>query len=177
MGLTIFGALADLPGSAHTIASAWARAGAGVAGVGGLLIGLAVLRLRAAERRRVPFAVWAALAAGAVVSLESIVLNPIWLNGSEPLLSALGTALFVVAAAILIASGGLRIAPAGVLLASGGLLVTSLHHRFAAISPVSTPGAYAALAFAGLLVVAFAVARGELVYRESGVAPAPSSER
>ena len=176
MGLTIFGALRDLPGSAHTIAAAWARAGGGVAGVAGILIGLAILRLRGRQRPRIPFAFWAALVAGLSISLEAIVLNPIWLNGSEPLLSALGTALYVVAAAVLATSASLRIAPAVALVASAGLVLTSLHHRFAAISPVSTPGAYAALAFVGLLIVAAAVGWGlpRRAYRESTV-PAPSS--
>jgi hypothetical protein len=102
--------------------------------------------------------VWAALAAGASVSLEAIVLNPIWLNGSQPLLSALGTALFVVAAAVLMASASVRIAPATALIASAGFFLASLHHRFSSISPVTRPAAYAALALAGLVVVSVAVA-------------------
>ena len=160
MGLTIFGALADLPGTAHTIGAAWARAGAGIAGVAGLLLGLAVVRVRGRHRPSLPFAFWTALGAGLCISLEAVVLNPVWLNGSEPLLSALGAALLAVAAAILFASTPLRLAPTPVVIASGGLLLTSLHHRFSAISPVTTPGSYAALALAGLLVVTVAIAAG-----------------
>ena len=169
MGLTIFGALADLPGSAGHIGGQLARTAVGIAGAAALLVGIAVARARAPRRPGVPFAAWAAFAGGAAVALEAVVLNPIWLNGSEPLLAALGTAMLVVAAAELAAATRLRLSPGAAALAVGGLVLTSLHHRFSSISPVSTPAAYAGLAAAGALVTAGAVTWRPLRRAENSV--------
>jgi hypothetical protein len=51
-----------------------------------------------------PFPFWAALAGGIAVSGEAFLLNPTWINGSEPLLAALGAAFLAVAAAAALAS-------------------------------------------------------------------------
>jgi hypothetical protein len=160
MRLTIFGALADLPGSAGHIGGQLARTFAGVAGVAGLLGGVLLARWRSARGVRVPFAAWAAMIGGAAVALEAVALNPYWLNGNEPLLSALAASLLVVAAATVFAASGFRIRGLPALLAVAGLVLTSLHHRFSSVSPVHRASAYAALAVAGALVVAAAVWRG-----------------
>jgi hypothetical protein len=56
----MFGALVDLPGSARAIGSAIARTGVGIAGVAGVVVGVAALR----GRRRLAFSFWAPLGAG-----------------------------------------------------------------------------------------------------------------
>jgi hypothetical protein len=179
MGLTIFGALADLPGSARNIGGQLARTAVGVAGVAALIAGIVVARRRDPRRPGAPFAAWAALAGGAAVALEAVALNPIWLNGSEPLLAALGTAMLAVAAAELAAATRLRLSPGPAALAVGGLVLASLHHRFSSISPVSTPAAYAGLASAGALVTAGAVTWRPLrrTQRERAMPFASSSDR
>jgi hypothetical protein len=79
------------------------------------------------------------------------------------LLSALGAAFFAVAAAAALASldvGRWRLQITGGLVALGALAVLSLNHRYAAITPVSTPGQFAALTAVFAVVVAAAIAVG-----------------
>jgi hypothetical protein len=110
-----------------------------------------------------PFPFWAALARGIAVSGEAFLLNPKWINGSEPLLAALGAAFLAVAAAAALGSldaGRWALGLTGGLVALGALAVMSLNHRYAAITPVSTPGQFAALTLAGGIVVGVAIAIG-----------------
>src|SRR5205823_111143 len=72
-------------------------------GAVGLLCGLAVARRRSGARR-IPFAAWAGLAAGAGVAAEAVLLNPVWLEGSEPFLAAVGAPALAVAVASLAAA-------------------------------------------------------------------------
>jgi hypothetical protein len=160
-GLTIFGSLRDLPQSGGKIGLHVARILVGIAGAAAVLVGALAAR-RWSRADPLPFAFWAGLAGGVAVSGEAFLLNPAWIKGSEPLLSALGAALFVVAAAAALGAldrnRPLRRWPA--LVALAGLVGTSLHHRFSAISPVSTPGQYAALAAVSAAAIACAVALG-----------------
>ncbi len=159
-GLTIFGTLRDLPGSTHTLGLHVARILVGIAGAGALVTGALAARLRA-RAEPLPLAFWAALAGGIAVSGEALVLNPTWINGSEPLLSALGAAFFVVAgAAALRTLGATALRPAASLVAIAGFVGVSLNHRYAAITPVSTAGQYAGLAAACALATTAAVAAG-----------------
>jgi hypothetical protein len=161
-GLTIFGSLASLPHSGGHIGTHLARTFIGIAGASGLLAGVLVAR-RSVRTDSLPFGFWAALGAGIAVSGEAVVLNPEWLNGSEPLLASLGTAFLVVAAALALGARdphawGIRRVPTVV--AIGGLVLTSLHHRYSAISPVGSPLGFAVLASVGAATVAAAVAVG-----------------
>jgi hypothetical protein len=161
-GLTIFGSLRELPQSGGRIGLHVARIVVGIAGAVAVLAGALVAR-RLSRAEPLPFAFWAGLAGGVAVSGEAFILNPSWIKGSEPLLSALGAALFVVAAAAALGALGRDRWPIprwAALLALAGLVGTSLHHRFAEISPVSTPGQYAALAAVSAAAVAGAVAFG-----------------
>ncbi len=159
-GLTILGSLESLPGSGGRLGLHFARTFVGIAGATAVIAGALAAR-RMGRYGALPFAFWAALAAGIAVSGEAILLNPAWINGSEPLLAALGVAFLAVAAAVALSSLGgatIRLAPAAAAVA--GLVLTSLNHRYAAISPVSTPAAFAALASVGAAITAVAVAVG-----------------
>lgn len=161
-GLTIFGSLRDLPGSGGTIGLHVARILVGIAGAAALLAGALAARWRS-RPDPFPFAFWAGLAGGVAVSGEAFLLNPSWINGSEPLLAGLGTAFFVVAAAAALSAldrAASRIGPGLALLATLGLVGVSLNHRYAAISPVSTAAQYAALAAVCAAVTAAAVGAG-----------------
>jgi hypothetical protein len=162
LGLTIFGSLASLPHGVGHIGLHLARTFIGIAGASGLLVGALVAR-RSVRTGSLPFGFWAALCAGIAVSGEAVVLNPDWLDGSEPLLASLGAAFLVVAAALALAARDPRQqaigwAPAAV--ATGGLVLTSLHHRYSTISPVGSPLGFALLASAGAAAVGAAVAIG-----------------
>ena len=159
-GLTIFGSLRDLPGSGGRIGLHLARILIGIAAACAIIVGALVAR-RSRRLGRLPFPFWAGLAGGVAVSGEAFLLNPAWIKGSEPLLSALGAAFFVVAAAAALSSlsrEGRTMGRLPAALAIAGLVGTSLHHRFAAISPVSTPGRFAALAAFSAVAVAVAIA-------------------
>jgi hypothetical protein len=161
-GLTIFGSLASLPHSGGHIGLHLARTFIGIAGASGLLAGALVAR-RSLRTDSLPFGFWASLVAGIAVSGEAVVLNPDWLDGSEPLLASLGTAFLVVAAALALAARDPREWQVGrtpALVAIGGLVLTSLHHRYSTISPVGSPLGFALLAAAGAATVAAAVAVG-----------------
>jgi hypothetical protein len=162
LGLTIFGSLASLPHSGGHIGLHLARTFIGIAGASGLLAGVLVARRRV-RGDSLPFGFWAALAAGIAVSGEAVILNPDWLDGSEPLLASFGAAFLVVAAALALAARDRREWTIGWLPAvvtTGGLVLTSLHHRYSTISPVGSPLGFALLASAGAAVVAAAVAIG-----------------
>ena len=164
LGLTIFGSLASLPHGGGHIGLHLARTFIGIAGASGLLAGVLVARRRA-RGDSLPFGFWAALAAGIAVSGEAVILNPDWLDGSEPLLASFGAAFLVVAAALALAARDRREWTIGWLPAvvtTGGLVLTSLHHRYSTISPVGSPLGFALLASAGAAVVAAAVAIGAL---------------
>jgi hypothetical protein len=161
-GLTIFGSLASLPHSGGHIGLHLARTFIGIAGASGLLVGALVAR-RSSRTDSLPFGFWAALGAGIAVSGEAVVLNPDWLDGSEPLLSSFGAAFLVVAAALALPARDARhwaFGRAPAVVALGGLVLTSLHHRYSTISPVDSPLGFALLASAGAAVVAAAVAIG-----------------
>jgi len=161
-GLTIFGSLASLPHSGGDIGLHLARTFIGIAGASGLLAGALVAR-RTLRTDSLPFGFWAALGAGIAVSGEAVVLNPEWLDGSEPLLASFGAAFLVVAAALALAARAPRawaIGRAPAVVAIGGIVLTSLHHRYSAISPVGSPLGFALLASAGAATVAVAVAIG-----------------
>ena len=161
-GLTIFGTFRDLPESGGRFGLHIARIIVGIAGALAVMLGALAAR-RLGRYAALPFAFWAGLAGGIAVSGEALVLNPKWINGSEPLLSALGAAFFAVAAAVALASldvGGWALGPAGGLAALGALAVISLNHRYAWITPVSTAGQFAAVTAVGATVVFFAVALG-----------------
>src|SRR5262245_58094854 len=162
VGLTIFGTLRRLPERGGRFGLHVARIIVGIAGAVAILVGALAAR-RLGRYSALPFAFWAGLAGGIVVSGEAFVLNPKWINGSEPLLSALGAAFFTVAAAATLASldtGRWRLQVTGGLFALGALAVLSLNHRSAAITPVSTPGQFAALTAAFAIVAAAAIAFG-----------------
>ena len=123
----------------------------------------ALVARRLGRYSALPFPFWAALAGGIAVSGEAFLLNPTWINGSEPLLAALGAAFFAVAAAAALASLDRErwsLGLAGGLVALGALAVTSLNHRYASISPVSTKAQFAALTAVAATVAALAVAFG-----------------
>jgi len=160
--LTIFGSLASLPHGVGHLGLHFARTFVGIAGASGLLVGALVARRRL-RTDPLPFEFWAALAAGVAVSIEAVLLNPDWLDGSEPLLASFGAAFLVVAAALALASRDPRrwaIGRAPAAVAIGGLVLTSLHHRYSTISPVGSPLGFALLASAGAATVAVAVAIG-----------------
>jgi hypothetical protein len=75
-----------------------ARIVVGIAGALAVLLGAMAAR-RLGRYPALPFPFWAGLAGGLAVSGEAFLLNPKWINGSEPLLAALGAAFFAVAAA------------------------------------------------------------------------------
>ncbi len=161
-GLTIFGTFRDLPESSGRFGLHIARIVVGIAGVLAVLLGALAAR-RLGRYSALPFPFWAGLAGGVAVSGEAFLLNPAWINGSEPLLSALGAAFFAVAAAAALASldvGQWTLGLTGGLVALGALAVMSLNHRYAALTPVSTPGQFAALTVAGGIVAGVAVAVG-----------------
>jgi hypothetical protein len=161
-GLTIFGTLRDLPGSGGRFGLHLARIVVGIAGALAVLLGaLAVRRLGRYSRLGLPF--WAGLAGGIAASGEAFLLNPAWIKGSEPLLSALGAAFFTVAAAATLASldrERWRLGLTGGLVTLGALAVTSLNHRYSSISPVSTKAQFAALTVAAAAVAAVAIFLG-----------------
>jgi hypothetical protein len=160
--LTIFGTFRDLPGSSHTFGLHLARIIVGIAGAVAVLLGALVAR-RLGSYSALPFPFWAGLAGGIAVSGEAFLLNPTWINGSEPLLSALGAAFFAVAAASALGSldmEGWALGLAGGFAALGALAVTSLNHRYSSISPVSTKGQFAALTAVAATAAAIAVAFG-----------------
>jgi hypothetical protein len=157
-GLTIFGDLRDLPGSAGTIGLHGSRVVIGVVGAAALIVGALVARWHTGARTRLPFAFWSSLVAGIAVSGEALILSPGFIHGNSPLLSALGAVFFVVAAGAALQGWSLSVR-AGVV-GVVGLAVVSLHHRFSTISPVSTPGRYAGLAAIAAAAVAIAVATG-----------------
>jgi hypothetical protein len=162
LGLTIFGSLASLPHSGGHIGLHLARTFIGIAGASGLLAGVLVARRRV-RGDSLPFGFWAALAAGIAVSGEAVILNPDWLDGSEPLLASFGTAFLIVAAALALAARDRRewtIGRLPAVVTTGGFVLTSLHHRYSTISPVGSPLGFALLASAGAAVVAAAVAIG-----------------
>jgi hypothetical protein len=161
-GLTIFGTFRDLPDSGGRLGLHVARIIVGIAGALAVLLGALAAR-RLGRYAALPFPFWAGLAGGIAVSGEAFLLNPTWINGSEPLLSALGAALFAVAAAAGLASldaGGWALGLTGALVALGALALISLNHRYAAITPVSTAGQFAALTAVGATVAFAAVAIG-----------------
>jgi hypothetical protein len=157
-GLTIFGDLRHLPGSADTLGAHGARTVVGIIGAAALVVGALVARWTARPAGKLSFAFWAALVAGVVTSGEALILSPGFIHGNSPLLSALGAAFFVVAAGA--ALDGWALAPWAAAVALGGLVVISLHHRFSTISPVSTPNPYAAMAALAAVAVMVAVAMG-----------------
>jgi len=161
-GLTIFGTFRDLPESGGRFGLHLARIVVGIAGALAVLLGaLVVRRLGRYSALGLPF--WAGLAGGIAVSGEAFLLNPRWINGSEPLLSALGAAFFAVAAAAALASldaGHWRLGLRGGLVALGALAVTSLNHRYAAITPVSTRSQFAVLTVVAATVAAVAILLG-----------------
>ena len=161
-GLTIFGTLRDLPHGSGRFGLHLARIVVGIAGALAVLLGAMAAR-RLGRYSALPFPFWAALAGGLAVSGEAFLLNPTWINGSEPLLAALGAAFFAVAAAAALGSLDVdrwTLGLTGGLVALGGLAVMSLNHRYAAITPVSTPGQFAALTVAGGIAVGVAIAIG-----------------
>jgi hypothetical protein len=161
-GLTIFGTFRDLPGSGGRFGMHLARILVGIAGALAVLVGALVAR-RLGRYSALPFAFWAGVAGGIAVSGEAFLLNPAWLNGSEPLLSGLGAAFFTVAAAAALGSLDRErwvLGLTGGLVALGALAVTSLNHRYAAITPVSTAAQFAGLTVAAGVVLAAAVAFG-----------------
>ena len=160
--LTIFGTFRDLPGSGGRFGLHIARIVVGIAGAVAILLGALVAR-RLGRYSALPFPFWAALAGGIAVSGEAFLLNPTWINGSEPLLAALGAAFFAVAAAAALASLDQErwsLGLAGGLIALGALAVTSLNHRYASISPVSTKAQFAALTAVAATLPPLAVAFG-----------------
>jgi hypothetical protein len=157
-GLTVFGDLRDLPGSAGTIGLHGSRVVIGVVGAAALIVGALVARWHAGASGKLPFAFWASLVAGIAVSGEALILSPGFIHGNSPLLSALGAVFFVVAAGAVLQGWALTVRAGAVGVA--GLAVVSLHHRFSTISPVSTPGRYAGLAAIAAAAVAVAVATG-----------------
>ena len=161
-GLTIFGTFRDLPGSGGRFGLHLARIVVGIAGALAVLVGALAAR-RLGRYSALGFHFWAALAGGLAVSGEAFLLNPAWIKGSEPLLSALGAAFFAVAAAAALASldrQRWRLRLTGGLVALGALAVTSLNHRYAAITPVSTKGQFAALTVVAATVAAVAIVLG-----------------
>lgn len=157
-GLTIFGTMRDLPGSAGTLGLHGSRVAIGVVGAAALIAGALVARWLARPARRLPFALWASLVAGIAVSGEALILSPGFIHGNSPLLSALGAVFFVVAAGAALQGWALSVRAGAVGIV--GLAVVSLHHRFSTVSPVSTPGRYAGLAAIAAAAVAIAVATG-----------------
>lgn len=161
-GLTIFGTFRDLPESSGRFGLHLARIVVGIAGALAILLGaLVVRRLGRYSALGLPF--WAALAGGIAVSGEAFILNPAWIQGSEPLLSALGAAFFAVAAAAALASldiGRWRLGLWGGLIAVGALAVTSFNHRYASITPVSTRSQFAVLTVVAATVAAAAIVLG-----------------
>jgi hypothetical protein len=110
-----------------------------------------------------PFPFWAALAGSVAVSGEAFLLNPTWINGSEPLLAALGAAFFAVAAAAALASLDRErwsLGLAGGLVALGALAVTSLNHRYSSISPAATKAQFAVLTAVAATVAGLAIVVG-----------------
>ena len=106
------------------------------------------------------------------VSGEAFLLNPSWIKGSEPLLSALGAAFFAVAAAAALASLDRErwaLGLTGGLVALAALAVTSLNHRYAALTPVSTKGEFAALTVVAATVAAVAIVLGGSRERSAGL--------
>ena len=161
-GLTIFGTFRDLPHGSGRLGLHVARIVVGIAGALAVLLGAMAAR-RLGRYSALPFPFWAALAAGVGVSGEAFLLNPKWINGSEPLLAALGAAFLAVAAAAALGSldaGRWALGLTGGLVALGALAVMSLNHRYAEITPVSTPGQFAALTLAGGVAVGVAIALG-----------------
>ena len=154
-GLTVFGSLRALPHGGGHLGLHVARTLVGIAGAFSLVVG-ALIAGRLSRAGRLPFPFWAALATGVAVSGEALLLNPDWIHGNEPLLSALGTTFFAVAAAAVLRGRTVKPAAAGAAIV--GLVLTSLNHRYASISPVSTPAEFAALASVGAVVVAVSLA-------------------
>jgi hypothetical protein len=162
-GLTIFGTFRDLPGSGRSLGLHVARIAVGIAGALAVLVGALVARRLGGRFARLGLPFWGALAGGIAVSGEAFLLNPAWIKGSEPLLSALGAALFAVAAAAALASldvGPWRLGLTGGLVALGALVVTSLNHRYAAITPVSTRTQFAVLTAVAATVATLAIVLG-----------------
>ena len=157
-GLTIFGDLRDLPGSAGTIGLHGSRVVIGVVGAAALIVGALVARWHARAPGKLPFAFWASLVAGIAVSGEALILSRGSSTGtrrsSPP--SARSSSWSRPAPRWTAWALSVRAGAVGVV----GLAVVSLHHRFSTISPVSTPGRYAGLAAIAALAVAVAVASG-----------------
>lgn len=160
--LTIFGTFRDLPGSGGRFGLHLARIVVGIAGAVAILLGALVAR-RLGRYSALPFPFWAALAGSVAVSGEAFLLNPTWINGSEPLLAALGAAFFAVAAAAALASLDRErwsLGLAGGLVALGALAVTSLNHRYSSISPASTKAQFAVLTAVAATVAGLAIVVG-----------------
>ncbi len=153
--LTIFGVLRDLPGSAHELGAHSLRVIGGVLAPAALIVAGLVARRTRRVRTPLGFAFWSALVAGVVVSAEGWILSPEFIHGNSGLIAALGSAFLVVAAGGALQDLDLPV-PAAVV-ALGGLVLVSLHHLYAAISPVSTPGPYGALAAVGAVLAAGSV--------------------
>lgn len=170
-GLTILGTFRDLPGSSGHLGMHLARIFVGIAAAVALIAAALAVR-HVAGAGRLPFSFWAALAAGIAVSGEAFLLNPVWINGSEPLLAALGAAFLVIAGGIALGTTDARRRlaswPAWVALAA--LAAISLNHRYAWISPVSTKAQFAALTTVAAGVFAAAVFAGA---RPRSTSPAP----
>src|SRR5205823_3743581 len=97
---TIVGALLELPGSLHALAEHVARLAVGVTAPAAVALGAAL----AARGRagRLGGQTWAALGLSAVVIGEALLLNPGWLQGSQPRLAALGLPTLAAAAGMLL---------------------------------------------------------------------------
>lgn len=160
-GLTIFGTFRDLPGSGGHLGLHVARIFVGIAAAVALLVAALALR-RVVRSPGLPFSFWAALAAGIAVSGEAFILNPVWINGSEPLLAALGAVFLAVAGGIALGAtpGRRRLGSWAGWIALAALAVVSLNHRYAWISPVSTKAQFAALTTVAAAVFAVAVFAG-----------------
>jgi hypothetical protein len=161
---TLAGTLLDLPASAGRLASHLARLSVGVTAPAALALGALLVAI--AARRRLSAAAWWSLGFAAAILAEVFVLNPDWLQGSQPRLASLAVPPLVAAAGWLLAelehgkTWSWTVGGAG--LACAGITIASLHHHYTVLRPVSTAGGFLLLECVGAAAILTPFARRAL---------------
>ncbi|HEY1367166.1 MAG TPA: hypothetical protein VGF23_08640 [Gaiellaceae bacterium] len=154
---TLVGTLLDLPGSARGLGEHVVRIWVGVAPPLALVAGALVVAAATGRLRAFSFAAWASLAFGLVVLAETFVINPGWLQGSEPRLASFGLAPLVAAAGLLLGeleeAGTWRWSGAATAVVLLGVAIGSLHHNYVEPRIVTTAGAFFALELVATAVI------------------------
>jgi hypothetical protein len=160
---TLVGTLLDLPGSARELGEHVVRIWVGVAPPLALVAGALLVAAAAGRLRAFSFAAWASLAFGLVVVAETFVINPSWLQGSQPRLASFALAPLVAAAGLLLGeleeTGTWRWTSAAVGVVAVGVAIGSLHHNYVSPRVVTTAGGFFALELVATVVILAPFAR------------------